>query len=208
MEVDHRNYVASVSDIRAVRKPYAEFGQLLIMRYPQLLNLFVVSMVTTAVCVGILPNVDPSNGDGVKLVLAPTTILVYKLVTLATFNIGAIIGVLLFCVPSFQIAPSRVKYNVALYCMFVPLALLCNYCPEHYTRSRPVVFDNAFEFRTLVLLFGMSTGFLLTTSIVHVRLYVHPWLKTFTSMLGGLAIAFGTLIGILCCIFLPNLIIN
>lgn len=202
VEVDHRNYVASVSEIRAVKKPYAELGQLLVTRRSQLLNLFVVALVSTVVCVGILPSVEPTDMEATK------SILVYKLVTLATFNIGAIIGVLLFCFPAFQMAPSHVKYNVALYCVFIPLALLCNYCPEHYIRSRPVLFDNAFEYRTLVLLFGTSTGFLLTTSIVHVRLSVHPWLKTFSSMLGGLATAFGTLIGILCCMFLPNLIGN
>ncbi|XP_020707937.2 NADPH-dependent diflavin oxidoreductase 1 isoform X2 [Athalia rosae] len=182
---------------RSSRPPYLK---ILLQCWPQCFNIFFTFFVTLAIFPSVQSDVKRSS---------PTFFVAedyyVNIMCFMTFNVTAMIG---SSVASLVQWPSK-KYTVipvVLRVLYIPLFLLCNYKPQDYVRTMPILIDNDIVFFLIALSMGFSSGYLSSIGMMYCPRDVEPQHQSTAGMYGAAFLITGIFTGVLFSMSMPYIV--
>lgn len=165
--------------------------------FPSLFNIFMTFFVTLSIFPIIHSDIRAIDGDNNIFGNNFTLITCFL-----TFNLCAMLGSLTTL--WIRIPSKYLVWPIVSRLIFIPLFLFCNYKPDGFVRTLPVLIDNDLIYWTLALLMSFSSGFL--SSLAMMSVHEHCLDFHIAGSLGAATLVTGVTCGIFSTFIYPRLL--
>ncbi|KAI1294163.1 Equilibrative nucleoside transporter 1 [Halotydeus destructor] len=155
--------------------------------WPQLVNVFLVYVISLSIFPAVLADVKPLDGVISEKYFSST-------VCFLLFNLSAMLGNLMVNDSIPKIPPTKLWIAIVARVIFIPFFLYCNYLPDK--RSWPVVIETDAIFALGVAIFALSSGYLSSLCMVYAPKSVASEHAPIAGMMASFSLMMGILLGL------------